>query len=68
MTEEWQPGRYRVRLYAQDTGILVRERWSNLATGAYAFLNLAAVEFYVVVLDHTSPLKNAVIQDKVVPS
>lgn len=67
ITEFLVPGQYRVRLYDQQTGRHIRETWST-STGDYSFANLDAKQKYVVAFDHTTPLQNAAIQDKVVPS
>lgn len=67
VTELGAVGMYRVRLYDQLTGRCIRETWSA-ADGSYLFTNLDAKQKYVVAFDHTTPLQNAAIQDKVVPS
>jgi hypothetical protein len=57
VTELGIPGRYRVRLYAQDTGLLAKEVWSDPLTGAYSFPNLTTTrEFFVLTHDHTTPI------------
>lgn len=57
------PVRRRVRLFDRRAGRLVRETWSDSATGAYEFADLAiGREFTVVAYDHTGT-HNAVIAD-----
>lgn len=64
VTEDGVPGRYRVRLYAQDTGLLARETWSDPETGYYEFRFLNTTrEFFLVAFDHTATITNAAIRD-----
>ena len=66
VTEKGVPGKYRVRLYAQDTGLLARETWSDPATGYYAFPFLSTtIECFLVAFDHTATIQNAAIRDHV---
>ena len=60
------PLRRRVRLYSRATGALVRETWSDAATGAFAFEGLALQQYLVVAHDHTAYF-NAVAADLVTP-
>lgn len=57
------PLRRRVRLHDQATGALVRETWSDEATGAYSFAGIKAGLYYVASFDHTNT-HAAVIADK----
>ena len=57
------PLRRRVRLHNQKTGALVRETWSDEATGAYSFAGIKAGLYYVASFDHTNT-HAAVIADK----
>lgn len=59
-------GKYRVRLYDQRSGIIVREVWSDEA-GNYAFNYIADGVYYVVAFDHTNNPVNAAISDYVTP-
>lgn len=64
VTENGVPGKYRVRLYAQDTGLLARETWSDPVTGHYEFRFLNTTrEFFLVAFDHTATITNAAIRD-----
>lgn len=66
VTEKGVPGEYRVRLYAQDTGLLARETWSDPETGYYAFPFLSTtIECFLVAFDHTATIQNAAIRDHV---
>lgn len=56
----------RVRLHDFFSGRIVRETWSDPATGAYAFTRIRNGQFYVVSFDHTGTY-NAVIADRLVP-
>lgn len=58
--------RRRVRLFHRQSGRLVRETWSDAATGAFEFRNLKAQDYLVVADDHTR-YYNAVTADAVVP-
>jgi hypothetical protein len=57
----------RVRLFDLKTGILVRETWSDPATGVYEFVDIdPAREYLVVAHDHTRTY-NAAVADLVTP-
>ncbi|NDP57996.1 MAG: hypothetical protein GZ090_01375 [Oxalobacteraceae bacterium] len=57
----------RVRLHRMVDGMLVREQWSDAATGSYAFNNIdSTYKFYVVSHDHLTNY-NAVIKDNLTP-
>jgi hypothetical protein len=60
------PVRRRVRLHEQRSGRLVREVWSDAATGAYAFTKLRAGTYYVTAFDHTGAY-GGVIETDLVP-
>lgn len=63
------PVRRRVQLYNQRDGRLVRETWSDAATGAYRFDHIRGgdgTRYFVVAFDHTGD-KRAVIADNLVP-
>lgn len=60
------PVRRRVRLHEQRTGRVVREVWSNAATGEYAFTKLRAGTYYVTAFDHTGAY-SGVIETDLVP-
>lgn len=49
------PGRYRVRLFDQMTGIILRETWAD-ESGNYAFPYIAArvQRYFTVAHDHTT--------------
>ena len=51
-----------VRLHDQKTGEIVRQVWSDAATGAYSFDHIRSGVFYVVSFDHTNTF-SAVIAD-----
>jgi hypothetical protein len=55
----------RVRLHLRATGYLVRETWSDPVTGAYAFEDLAPLEYMVLSMDHLG-IHNAVIADRII--
>lgn len=59
------PVRRRVRLHEQLTGALVRETWSDAATGAYVFGHVRAGVYYVTAFDHTG-LYGGVIETDVI--
>lgn len=42
--------RYRVKLFQQSSGFVVREVWSDLVTGAYSFDNIDSTLLYMVVV------------------
>ena len=54
----------RVRLHDQLSGRVVREVWSTVGTGAYAFVRIRLGVFYVLSLDHTG-INNGVIATNV---
>ncbi len=57
----------RVNLIEEISGRVIREGWSDAATGAYKFDEIAGGRFYsVVAFDHTG-LYRAVIADKLTP-
>ena len=63
------PVRRRVQLYNQRDGRLVRETWSDAATGAYRFGHILGgdgTRYFAVAFDHTGD-KRAVIADNLVP-
>ncbi len=61
------PMRRRVRLFDERSGLLVREAWSEAATGAYSFAGLDATRTYAVVAyDHEHHYR-AVIADNMTP-
>ena len=61
------PVRRRVRLFDRRDNRLVRETWSNPATGAYSFEYINPARTYVVIAyDHTGVF-NAEIRDNVTP-
>ena len=55
-----------VRLHDQKTGEIVRQVWSDAATGAYSFTDLRLTTYYVVSFDHTNTFA-AVIADNLTP-
>ena len=57
------PVRRRVRLHDQLTGNLVREVWSDAATGAYSFGNIFAGTFYVTAFDYTGEYNGVIASD-----
>lgn len=57
------PVRRRVRLHEQATGRPVADTWSDAATGAYAFTNIAANTYYVTAFDHTGQFAGVVETD-----
>lgn len=61
------PVRRRVRLHDQPTGLLVREAWSDPATGAYQFTALRAGTYYVTAFDHTGEYNGEIMTDVVIP-
>lgn len=61
------PLRRRVQLFDQVGGRLVREAWSDAATGAYAFHGIRGDRrYFVVAFDHTESYR-AVIADNLTP-
>lgn len=61
------PMRRRVRLFDERSGLLVRETWSEAATGAYSFAGLDAARTYTAVAyDHDHACR-AVIADNLTP-
>lgn len=60
------PVRRRVRLLDKASGALMREVWSDAATGAYDFPNIREGETIVLAEDHTAVF-NAVVSDAVLP-
>lgn len=60
------PIRVKVWLCDRLSGRVVREAWSDAATGAYSFERVRVGPFYVVSFDHTGTF-NAVIADRPVP-
>lgn len=55
-----------VRLHDQKTGEIVRQVWSDAATGAYSFTGLRLTAYYVVSFDHTNTF-GGVIADNLTP-
>lgn len=62
------PVRRRVRLHDQATGNLVREMWSDAATGAYQFHHLPAGTYFVCAFDHTRLYGGVIETDVVIPA
>jgi hypothetical protein len=63
------PLRRRVQLYNQRDGRLIRETWSDAATGDYAFDNIRGGDgttYFVVGFDHTEQYRG-VIADNLTP-
>ena len=61
------PMRRRVRLFDERSGLLVREAWSDAATGAYSFAGLDASRTYTVVAYDHDRAYRAVIADNMTP-
>lgn len=62
------PLRRRVQLYAQRSGRLVREAWSDADTGEYSFDHIRGdLAYFVVSFDHTG-FYRAVIADNLTPT
>lgn len=62
------PVRRRVRLFRDRDGVMIRETWSDAATGAYAFTEIDENERYsVVAYDHLENYR-AVIADRIQPT
>lgn len=61
------PLRRRVRLFDERSGLLVREAWSDAATGAYGFAGLDATRTYTVVAYDHEHAYRAVIADNMTP-
>lgn len=57
------PVRRRVRLHDQPTGRLLRETWSDAATGTYAFEYIRAGTFFVAAFDHTGAFGGVIETD-----
>ena len=55
----------RVRLHQESTGLLVREVWSDAATGAWSFDFLAMGIYYAATLDHTGQHNGEIATDLV---
>jgi hypothetical protein len=61
------PVRRRVRLIQERDGVVIREQWSNAATGAYDFTNILLTQQYsVLTYDHTHSFR-AVVADNITP-
>ena len=61
------PLRRRVRLYRENDGLLLRETWSNAATGEYRFDDVPLAQRYTVIAyDHLHNYR-AVIADNLTP-
>jgi hypothetical protein len=67
ITENFFPGAYRVRLYRQSDGVLVRETWSA-NNGSYSFNGISDDIYFVICFDHTNPKQVPASMDNVVPS
>ena len=52
-----------VRLHDQKTGEIVRQVWSDSATGAYSFDHIPPGVYYVVSFDHTGLYNGAIETD-----
>lgn len=61
------PVRRRVRLHDQTTGRLMREMWSDTATGVYQFTRLPAGTYFVTAFDHTRSYGGVIETDVVLP-
>jgi hypothetical protein len=61
------PVRRRVRLHDQPSGRVVREVWSDAATGAYSFDGIRMGVYYATAFDHTG-IYNGVIATSVIPT
>lgn len=61
------PMRRRVRLFDERSGLLVREAWSEAATGAYSFAGLDATRTYTAVAYDHDRAYRAVIADNMTP-
>lgn len=61
------PMRRRVRLFDERSGLLVREAWSEAATGAYSFAGIDAARTYTVVAYDHDRAYRAVIADNMTP-
>lgn len=59
--------RRRVRLYAENTGLLVREQWSDAASGAYSFDRISTDYKYTVLSYDYEHNFRAVIADNLTP-
>jgi len=62
VTDGALPANYRVRLFDQATGMLIKEVFSSL--GAYEFTWIANRSFYVVCHNHTTQ-KAAIFSDQI---
>lgn len=62
------PVRRRVRLHDHPSGRLVREMWSDPATGEYQFTGLRAGTYYVTAFDHTGEYNGEIMTDVVLPT
>jgi hypothetical protein len=60
------PVRRQVRLFSKREARLVREVWSDAATGAYSFDNIKYQSYFVVAHDYLT-FYNAVIKDAINP-
>lgn len=61
------PMHRRVRLFDERSGLLVREAWSEAATGAYSFAGIDAARTYTVVAYDHEHAYRAVIADNMTP-
>ena len=62
------PVRRRVRLHDQATGLLLREMWSDAATGQYQFHGLPAGAYFVIAFDHTGQYNGEVVTGITLPT
>jgi len=62
------PVHRRVRLHDQPTGRIVREMWSDAASGAYIFTGIRAGVYFVMSADHTGVYNGEITTDIVVPA
>lgn len=62
------PVRRRVRLHDQPTGRILREVWSDAATGAWTFEAVRAGIYFVPTFDYTGVYNGEITTDIVVPT
>lgn len=62
-----KPVRARVLLLREKDGKVIREMWSDPATGAYRFDDVDTCEVYTVLTYHPTRDKRAVVADGIIP-
>lgn len=69
VTELGVAGRYKVRLFARNSGKIIYETLSTAADGSYSFNYIAAIPngYFTIAFDHGDNPLNAAIADLITP-